>query len=117
MAKVTFNPKLRKSIEEACKDAIDETTQAAAEAAAGTTMNLPEHTAAGHPWYAVTARVESAVTHDLAVRKGNQIVGSFGASKRRGDYAFLLERMNPYLRPVAAREFPKLAGRIRANLS
>lgn len=117
MARVKFNTKpLSEKIQRAAIQAVDETTEAAARSARGTRMNLPPHTAAGHPWYGVTERVENEVRSQPARQEGGRIVGSFGATKRRGDYAFMLERMHPYLRPAAAREFPQLARRIGARL-
>lgn len=117
MARVRFNTsKLSQNVERAAKEAIDETTKAAVTAARGARMSLPPHEAAGHPWYGVTDRVENEVRSEPARRVGGRIVGSFGATKRRGDYAFMLERMHPYLRPAAAREFPQLARRIGAKL-
>lgn len=97
----------------AAAEAIDETTEAAAEDARGTSMNLPPHTAAGHPWYGASPRVENAVSTQPATRERGEIRGAFGATKRRGDYAFFLERLHPYLRPAADRHFKDLARRIR----
>lgn len=103
-------------IAQATADGVNDTTTAAAEDAAGTTMNLPPHVAAGHPWYGVTSRVESAVSTQAATAAGTSVRGAFGATKRRGDYALFLERLNPYLRPAADRNFPKLPENIRKRL-
>lgn len=103
-------------ITQATKEAIDETTKAAAEEAKGSRLDLPPHSAAGHPWYGVTARVENEVSSEPAKVEGSQVVGRFGATKKRGDYGLMLERLNPYLRPVADREFPGLAKRIADRL-
>lgn len=95
---------------------VNETLEAAAEDARGTSMRLPPHFAAGHPWYDVTERVEDAVDVQPAQLNGIKVSGSFGATKRRGDYAFFLERLHPYLRPAADRNFPALAENIGKHL-
>lgn len=101
-------------MEKAAIAAIDETTVAAAKRAEGTVMNLPEHSAAGHRWYASTSRTESAVAAEPARKLlGGNVGGRFGATKARGGYALMLEQMHPYLRPAADAEFPKLAERIK----
>lgn len=98
----------------ATMEGIDDTTAAAAEDARGTTMDLPPHVAAGHPWYGLSPRVENEVSSEPAKPSGPATIsGRFGATKRRGDYAFFLERLHPYLRPAADRHFPSLAENIR----
>lgn len=99
----------------AAEEGINDTTQAAAEEAEGTSMNLPPHFAAGHPWYGSTPRIESAVSTQAAQRSGGRVIGSFGGTVRRGDYALMLERMHPYLRPAADRHFTSLAANIRKH--
>lgn len=97
--------------------AATETVTECADEAKGTKMNLPAHSAAGHPWYGVTARVEEGVTSSEGRVENGVIVAEFGATKRRGDYALMLERMRPYLRPVADRVFPSFADRVREKLA
>lgn len=100
----------------AATEAATETVTAAAEEAKGSRLNLPPHSAAGHPWYGVTARVEDEVTSTEGRVEDGVVRAEFGATKRRGDYALMLERMQPYLRPVADRVFPTFADRIREKL-
>jgi hypothetical protein len=101
---------------EATREGIDLTTQAAAEEAKGTTMELPLHEAAGYYWFGTTPRVEDAVVVEAAQVSGSSVLGKFGSTTRRGEYALLLERMNPYLRPAADRTFTSLAENIRERL-
>lgn len=103
-------------VTEAAKRAATATVAEAAEEAKGATMTLPPHSAAGHPWYGVTDRVENEVSSTEARVEGGQVTAQFGATKRRGDYGLMLERMNPYLRPVADRIFPRFAGRVRQEM-
>lgn len=114
--KLAMSKGLAQKVERAATEAIDETTEAAAGDARGVAMDLPPHEAAGHPWYGLSPRVENAVSAEPAKREGGRITGRFGATKRRGDYAFFLERLHPYLRPAADRNFRNLAGNIRRRL-
>lgn len=117
MAKVTFNKGLAEKLKRDIAAGIDETTEAAAADMRGTQMDLPPHTAAHHPWYGVSPRVENAVSTEPAREEGAEIRGSVGATKRRGDYAFFLERLHPYMRPAADRHFPQLARNIAKRVS
>jgi hypothetical protein len=108
---------LAEKVTEAVKAGINDTLEAAAEDARGTTMDLPPHEAAGHPWYGFTSRVENAVDIQEAEVDGQVVVGRFGATKQRGDYAFFLERLHPYLRPAADRNFTDLAENIQKRLA
>lgn len=101
---------------DATREAIDETTAAAAEDANGTSLDLPAHTAAGHRWHGVTSREVGTVASEPAKAEGSQVKGRFGDTAGRGTYGLFLERIDPYMRPAADREFPKLAERIRENL-
>jgi hypothetical protein len=96
--------------------AATETVAECAEQAKGTVLDLEPHSAAGHPWYGVTSRIESEVDSSEAKIEEGVVVAEFGATKRRGDYALMLERMRPYLRPVADEVFPTFADRIRKRL-
>jgi hypothetical protein len=101
---------------EATREAIDETTEAAAEAANQAQLDLPPHTASGHPWHGVTPRqIESVVSEPAEVR-GSEAVGRFGDTAGRGDYGLFLERLQPYMRPAADVEFPELSKRIGERL-
>lgn len=108
--------KVEENVIAAAKKAATDTVAAAAKEAKDTRMDLPAHSAAGHPWYGVSPRVESAVDSTEAKADGQTVSASFGATKRRGDYGLMLERMNPYLRPAADKTFPTFAGRIREHL-
>ena len=105
------------SVAEATRRAIDETTAAAAEQAAGTSFDLFPHEAAGYFWFDVTPRVEEGVASEPAQVRGTHISGRFGTTGQRGGYGLFLERAQPFLRPAADGEFPQLADRIKANLS
>lgn len=100
---------------EAARVACGEIAVEAAEAAKGTSMNIKPHFGP-YPWYGLTARTEDAVTSAEGKVEGGIIFAEFGATVRRGDYAFLLEREHPYLQPVADEAFPRLASRIREIL-
>lgn len=97
-------------------EAIDETVQTCAERATGSELQLPAHIAGGWPWWNYTSRIESSVTWQQARVRGNIISGQFGGTRKIGDYALMLERMDPYLRPVADQEFRLLAERVRERL-
>lgn len=103
-------------IQEAAKQAVTEAAAAMAEEAKGTRMSLPPHQAAGYYWYGFSDRVESEVTSTVARLEGGNIVAEFGATKKRGGYALMLERMNPYLVPAYDKVAPSLASRIREIL-
>lgn len=103
--------------EEVVEAALAATTEVAAQAAEdarNSELDLPPHSAAGYHWYAFTSRREEAVTSTKAsMSAGGQITAEFGSSVRRGDYALMLERLQPYLRPAFDRAAPELAARIR----
>lgn len=103
-------------VQEAAKTAVTEAAAAAADEARGTRMALPPHSAAGYYWYAFTDRIESEVTSIEARLDGSNIVAQFGATTKRGDYAFMLERLHPYLVPAYDKVAPTLAARIREIL-
>ena len=90
---------------EAARKAVDDTTEAAARDAAG-----------NHWWSGRSGQLEGEIGSKPAERNGDVVDGSFGATKTRGFYGLFLERRTPFLRPAADREFPRLAGRIRARL-
>lgn len=102
--------------DEVLEAAITATTEVAAEAAdeaRGSVLDLPPHFAAGFPWYGFTPRTESEVTSTSATRSSSgEVTAQFGATARRGGYALMLERMQPYLRPAFDKTAPRLAARI-----
>lgn len=89
-------------IDKAAHEAIDETTAAAAEAAKSS-----------HGYMTQSGQLEEETISEPAEAKGDRVTGSFGTTQRRGFYGLFKERKQPFLRPAADREFPKLAERIR----
>jgi hypothetical protein len=108
---------LAEKVTEAAKAGINDTLQQCVEdGEAGTSMEVPAHGGV-HPWYGLSARVENAVTLEEAQEVSqNTVAGKFGATKKRGDYAFFLERASPYLRPIADRNFTDLPANIRKHI-
>ncbi|MGH3029272.1 MAG: hypothetical protein ACRDNE_00620 [Gaiellaceae bacterium] len=92
-------------VEGATPEAIDETTQAAAEAAQQS-----------HWWTSRSGQLESEIRSEPAQVEGSIVIGKFGTTMHRGFYGLFLERRTPFLRPGADQEFPKLAERIRDRL-
>lgn len=88
---------------EAAREAIDETTAAAAQQAA---------VAASHR----TGRLAEETISEPAVVEGGKARGKFGSTRRRGFYGLFLERRRPFLRPAADAVFPTLARRIKGRM-
>lgn len=93
--------KIVAKVEQAAREAIDETTAAAADAAQGS-----------HWWQSRSGQLEDEIVNEPAKVKDGKITGRFGSTQRRGFYGLFHERKQPFLRPAADREFPKLAERI-----
>jgi len=107
---------LIEKIVESTREAIDETTAAAAEKANQATLNPPPHTASGHRWHGVTPREIDTVVNEPARQSGLGLTGRFGDTAGQGNYGLMLERMQPYMRPAADEEFPRLPERIKGRL-
>lgn len=107
---------LAEEIQEAALQATTDAAAEAAETARGTMLNLPPHMAAGYYWGGYTPRREEAVASTPAKMSGGQITAQMGSEIRRGDYALMLERMRPYLRPAFDQAARTLASRIREIL-
>lgn len=106
---LTWNgDKVRRRVNLAAKDAIDETLEQAAKDAQG-----------NHWWANRSGSLEgNIVVEPATVDARGQVSGRFGTSLRRaGFYGLFLERKTPFLRPAADREFPHLGRRIRVRLS
>lgn len=93
--------KIIANIVNATKEAIDETTAAAAEEARSS-----------HGYETRTGILEEETISEPAQVEGHRITGRFGSTQRRGFYGLFKEYEEPFLRPAADKEFPKLAGRI-----
>lgn len=94
-------PKVVANVVNAAKEAIDETTAAAAEEAKSS-----------HGYQTRSGVLEEETISEPAEVKGHRITGRFGTTQRRGFYGLFKEYEEPFLRPAADREFPELAGRI-----
>lgn len=90
-------------ITRATHEAIDETTQAAADVAKSE-----------HDWQRKSGELEANTIIRPAQQEGpTQITGKFGSTNREGGFYGLFQEMRePWLRPAADKEFPKLAERI-----
>ncbi len=105
-----FGDKVEKKMEAAVKKAIDETTAAAV-----------IHAKQNHSWQNQTGTLEGSIQMRSAASSSGKVTGQWGSFTVK--YAIWLEidtankPAMPYLRPAAAVEYPKLAGRIRANFS
>ena len=95
-------PQVAERVMEAAREAIDETTAAAAAAV-------------------VAPRDRGILAENIistpAVRKGARITGRFGASRYRAFWGLFQEYRRPFLRPAADLEFPKVVARLRSRLS
>lgn len=89
----------------AAKDAIDETTEAAAKDAASS-----------HWWSSRGGQLESEIVSEPAKVVDGKLTGKFGTTKVRGFYGLFLERRTPFLRPAADRVFSTLTERIKGRL-
>ena len=102
---------VEKKIQAATKKAIDETTAAAV-----------IYAKQNHRWKNRTGTLEGSIRMRPAGMKSGRMTGQWGSFTVK--YAIYLElgvpsnnfSKMPYLRPAAAAEYPKLAGRIKANL-
>lgn len=97
--------KIVQKVKSAAAEAIDETTQAAADVAKES-----------HWWSAETERLEEQTISERAIIKTFEVNGRFGTTERLGFYGLILERRSGFLRPAADSEFPKLAGRIAEKM-
>jgi len=90
------------NLDRAAREAIDETTAAAAEDAKSS-----------HAYSSRSGRLEGETISEPAKAQGDRVTGSFGTTQVRGFYGLFEELKRPFLRPAADRQFPKLAERIR----
>lgn len=103
--------KLIAQVEEATRAAINDVTAEAADDARAT-----------HSWVSRTGNLETEIVTEDAADNGDQIVGRFGTTRRRGFYGLFHEEgtkheyERPFLRPAADRAFPTLADRIARRL-
>jgi len=105
-ARVTWRgPAILRAVQAATSAAIDETTEAAAQAAK-----------ASHSWANRSGQLEGEIENESAMRVGQETVGKFGSTQRRGFYGLFHERRSPFLRPAADLIFPRLASRIKRRL-
>lgn len=103
-------------VAQATREGIDDTTGAIAADAGRTAVNLPPHVAAGHRWHGVTTRTEQEIGTEAARVETSRVVGRVGYSQSRGGYGFMLERLEPNVRPAFDRQAPKLAQRIAERM-
>ena len=106
------------NVAKATAAAIDETTSLSAEAARAQALELSLHEVADWIWFGLTPRFEEGVDFRPAEATGGGMVisGAFGTTVARGGYGAFLERVHPFLRPIADVQFPQLAERIRSHL-
>jgi hypothetical protein len=97
---------LKRKLDRIVPEAIDETTQEAA-----------EHAQRSHWWQKRRARgLESEIVTQSARRIGGVWTGAFGATAGAGFYGLFLERKSPFLRPAADATFHNVITRIRRHL-
>lgn len=91
-------------VKRAIPEAIDETTQEAA-----------EHAKSEH-WWQSHGHLVGEIVNEPAQRHGTKVTGKFGSTQRRGFYGLFLEYREPFLRPAADATFHKLAGKIKRKI-
>lgn len=108
MSKVNWNgAALAQRVRKATIEAVDETTEAAAQSARSS-----------HWWRARRGRrgLAGEIKTEAATVEDGKVVGAFGSTQRRGFHGLFHERRSPFLRPAADREFPGVSERIRKRL-
>ena len=93
-------PKQFKRIQQALKEAIDETTEAIADSAEARVRRR-------------TGDLSRSIGTAAAEVQGEDVVGAVGAGEF---YGLFEEIQRPYLRPAADSEVPRLAGRVKDRL-
>lgn len=96
---------LIRKLERAVPDAIDATTQEAA-----------DHAKGSHWWGSRHGRLQAEIVNEGVKRTGAlRWSGKFGSTQHRGFYGLILEYRNPFLRPAADATFKHLALRLKAT--
>lgn len=99
---------LKRRVADATREAIDETTEDAA-----------ENARASHWWHARrgSSGLEGEIQNEPArLVSPTRTRGRVGTTAREGFYGLFLERRTPFLRPGADIAFPRLAKRIREKI-
>lgn len=103
-----YGNQIARRVTEAAIEAVDETTQAAADAA------QQQH------WWASRGDnnlQRQTINEHAEIVEDGAVAGRFGTTRRKGFYGLFLELQQPFLRPAADQEFPHLGERMAEKLA